>query len=128
MTLVTSASSSEQFCVLLPKAKIESHPEGFGKFLQHLRSEFGGYTYDREVNGSWIERTAGIVHDDRSVVILVEIPLLPVSHETLKRLISYVARDLNELSLFVSVSGGATFFVWAAAEAERSSETRQLAA
>jgi hypothetical protein len=128
MSFATSASSGEQCCVLLPKAKIESFPEGFGKFLRQLRSEFGGYTYDREVNGSWIERTAGIVHDDRSVVILVEIPLLPVSRKTLEKVISYVARDLNELSLFVSVSGGATFFVWAAAEAERSSEGGQLAA
>jgi hypothetical protein len=108
----------EQCSILLPKAKIERFPHIFAQLFHELRNEFGGYTFDREVRGSWIERVAGIVHDDHNLVILVEIPALAASREVLKTLLSYVALDLQELSIFVSVTGGATFFVWAASERE----------
>jgi hypothetical protein len=111
--------SLEQCCILLPKAKFERFPEVFAHLFRELRSEFGGYTFSGEVRGSWIERVAGIVHDDHNLVILVEIPAVAVSRGALKSLLSHAARDLDELSLFVSVSGGATFFVWAAGEHER---------
>jgi hypothetical protein len=103
----------EQWSILLPKQKIESFPEAFGHFLFKLRTEFGGYSYDREVSGSWLERTSGVVHNDENLIILVGIPRLTSSRDVLRNLVSRAASDIREMSIFASVSGGATFFVWA---------------
>ena len=105
---------SVQCCVLIPKVKLERFPLVIARFLNQIRSGFGGYTFDREVRGSWLERTAGVVHDDHSLVILVDLPDRPAGVESLKRIVANSARDLCELSIFVSIGSRQSIFVWAA--------------
>jgi hypothetical protein len=132
-TLNRSVASAEaavffdQWSFFLPKGKIEKFPDVFCGLLRQIRNEFGGYSYDREVSGSWMERNSGVVHDDASLIILVAVPKATHSQRLFKLFLSDAARHLEELCIFVSIAGGATFFVWATEEAI-STEVDQLAA
>jgi hypothetical protein len=109
----TVPEASARCCVLFPKKAIERSPQGFTKFLARICREFGGYTIDGEVSGSWMERATGVVHEDHSVVVLVALPSLPASVDGLKTVVADAARDVRELSIFMSIGDGATMFVWA---------------
>lgn len=127
MTSFERSVPFEQWAILLPKQKIEQYPEIFGHLLRSLRSNFGGYSYDREVSGSWVERSSGVVHSDASLIILVAVPAVSGSRNLLKLFLANAARDLAEFSIFASITGGATFFIWAAM-GTASSRVDQMAA
>jgi hypothetical protein len=100
-------------CVLLPKKAIERYPRAFADCLTRICTEFGGFTFDREVSGAWLERATEIVHEDHAVVVLIALSSHPSCIGILKAVIADAARDLGELSLFVSIGDRATIFVWA---------------
>jgi hypothetical protein len=108
-----AAEPSLQYCVLIPKRKIERLPDAFARFLTEITGEFGGYAVGGEVYGSWIDRFAEVCHQDENIIILVVIPNLPVCLQALRSIVAEAARGLQELQIFVSMAGGPTFFVWA---------------
>ena len=68
---------------------------------------------ENERSCSLVNCSAGVCDQDDFVVIFVTLPKLPSCLQTFKSLVAEAACGLREFSLFVSVAGGATFFVWA---------------
>ena len=105
-------------CILIPTKKLATHTAAFAEFLEGVKAAFGGYTFDREVQGSWIDRSAGIVHNDHSIPVSVSIPDQPSSIRMLKAIAGCAAMGLGELAIFVTIANRETCFVWAAPAGE----------
>ena len=101
-----------RYSVLLPKRKLELLPVQFSRFLNRLTKAFGGYTFDRQVSGSWLD-DSGLEDLGDSIVIIVALPDQASCYKVLKTLVAEAARDLQETAIFVSKAGGFTAFVYA---------------